>query len=389
MTSRPPLPSVADALALRAWALRVLAGAVVDDSPASRQPARAWTLLLRAERCALPLRARLGAAAGGLPPEAARVLEEYATEETKRFLSVAAQLRTAGAELARRGWTGVVLKGGAAAAEGGEPVDVVDLDLLLEPARAAEFAAFLDAGLGARVGGGDPGETLTGGWQLAARRVPGEVEVEVHYAVPHLGEDVAPWEGVRPTRVPGIHRLADATHLWHLLVHSVVHHLERRGQLRELVLLCAAMAACAPESLEQVRRRVDGHAARRPLRAAWEMAEALGSGGVPDDAFRELAAMRMAMVAGAGDGLPERLRVHAFFPSAFALAAGGGEYRRLWRGTRASVLPAAGYRGDAWLDRRLPPVAWAARVAVRGARMTAAFPHAWRLHRIVRECVSA
>ncbi|HEU0298042.1 MAG TPA: nucleotidyltransferase family protein, partial [Longimicrobium sp.] len=319
-----------------------------------------------------------------LPPEGARVLEEYATEEMKRFLSVAAQLRTAGAELARRGWTGVVLKGGTAAADGGEPLDVVDLDLLLERRHADEFAAFLDGELGARVGGGDPGETLTGGWQLASRRVPGEVEVEVHYTVPHLGADLSPWDGVRPTRVPGIHRLADAMHLWHLLMHSVVHHLERRGQLRELVLLCAAMAACPPEALGEVRRRVDGHPARDALRAAWEMAEALGSGRAPADGFRAMAATRVAMVAGAGERLPEWLRMHAFFPSAFALAAGGREYRRLWRGTRASVLPDGGYRGDAWLDRRLPAAAWAARVAVRGARMAAAFPPAWRLHRQLR-----
>jgi hypothetical protein len=388
MPSTPLVPStVADALALRAWALRVLAGEAPGAPPAGGAAAPAWTLLLRAERCALPLCARLGAAAGALPPEAARVLEGCAMEEMKRFLSVAAQLRTAGAELARRGWTGVVLKGGAAAADGGEPLDVVDLDLLLEPARAGEFAVLLD-GAGSRVEGADPGATLTGGWHLASRRRPGEVQVEVHYAVPHLG-DVSPWEGIRPTRVAGIHRLAAATHLWHVLVHSVVHHLERRGQLRELVLLCAALAACAPEELEQVRRRVDGHAARGALRAAWEMADALRIGRAPADAFRAMAATRLAMAAGAGEGLPEWLRVHGFFPSAYAMAAGGGEYGRLWRGTRASVFPAAGYRGDAWLDRRLPPAAWAARVAVRGARMAAGFPAAWRLHRRLRRVLSA
>ena len=63
------------------------------------------------------------------------------------------------------------------------------------------------------------------------------------------------------------------------------------------------------------------------------------------------------------------------------------------RQTEAPTLPAtdkvldayvAGYRGDAWLDRTLPAAAWGVRVAVRGARMAAAFPPAWRLHRQLR-----
>ncbi|HEX8391962.1 MAG TPA: nucleotidyltransferase family protein, partial [Longimicrobium sp.] len=344
-----PVQAASQGLRLRAWALPLLAGASTAGPPAA-SPAE-WGAFLAAERCALPLRQRLGGA-GHLPGEAAAVLDARATVEMKRFLSAAAQCRRVAGELRRWGWTGVALKGGAAAASGGEPLDVVDLDLLVEPGNAAALARVLDERCGFRATRADPGPGLTGGWELAPRGTERDIPVEIHYDVPHLGAGVDPWAGLRPTRVEGVFRLAPATHLLHLLVHSVVHHVERRGQIRELVLLRAALEACTAGERAGVRARVQAHPLAEPLLAVWEMAEALAAGRVPDDPFAGVAAVRLAMAAGVEDAYPRGPALRTFKDAAYAMAAGEGEFARLWYGARSSVLPPADFRGDSWLDRR-------------------------------------
>ena len=376
MSDDTPWGVAAEALELRGWALQLLATGAGDPPLAS---ARAWEALVLGERCALPLRAR----ARALPAEARRVVERCATAELQRFLSVQAQTRLLGTLLRKRGWPGAVLKGAAHAAEESEPLDVADVDVLLPRALAVEFAALLEGRGGHRALGTDAAGARGTGWQLATRLADGSVQVEVHFDVPFLAGEGDPWEGTLPTRVPGVLRLSPANHLWHVLVHGVVHHVDRRGSLRELLLLRSARAACAADDLVEVERRAAAHPAARPLHDVLAMLAALAAGDGPGDPFRAVAAVRYALIAGAG----KRWRVGRFgmaaAASAFALAEGGGAYRGLWLGSPASALARPGFRGTTRWDRFALP-AWGARAAWRTAHLALAALPAWRAARAAR-----
>jgi hypothetical protein len=207
------------------------------------------------------------------------------------------------------------------------------------------------------------------------------VPVEVHFGIPFLAGEGDPWEAALPTPVRGVLRLSPANHLWHVLVHGVVHHVERRGSLRELLLLQSARAACGAGDLREVERRATAHPAARPLRATLAMVEALAAGADPGDPFRAVAAVRYALGAGKGWG-PGRLGMAAA-SSAFALAEGGGAYRMLWVGSPASALVGPGFHGSTRWDRFALP-AWGARVAWRTAHLALALPPAWRAARAAR-----
>lgn len=376
MTDETPWAVAAEALELRRWALRLLAGLAGDPPAAS---ARAWEALVRGERCALPLRSRGRA----FPAEARAVLDRCATAELQRFLSAQAQTRLLGTLLRERGWPGVVLKGAAHAVEGGEPLDVGDVDVLLPRHHAVEFAALLEARGGHRALGIDAAGASGTGWQLATRLAEGGVQVEVHFDVPFLAGEGDPWEATRPTPAGGVLRLSAANHLWHVLVHGVVHHVERRGSLRELLLLCSARAACGTDDLREVERRAAAHPAVRPLRATLGMAEALAAGADPGDPFRAVAAARFALMAGAGKRWGAGRFGMAAASSAFALAEGGGAYRGLWMGSPASALAGPGFRGSTRWDRFALP-AWGARVAWRTAHLALALLPAGRAARAAR-----
>lgn len=365
-------------LALRPWALAAVAGRAA--APPRLPSPGAWRAFLRVERCAAPLRRALSAANVPLPPELAAILADLATAELKRFMSAAAQVLLAGSLLRDMGVPGVALKAGAGAAGGGEPVDVADLDLLVPAEHAARFAAALEARGGHRPLKADPPATATGKWEMAGRKAQGALLVEVHFAVPHLGPGVDPWSGLRPTRVAGVFRLSAAHHLWHLLVHSAVHHVERRGQIRELVLLREAIGAATPAEVEEVRARAAAHPAAAVLQASLEMAGELAGGRVPRDRFAGVAAARAALLDWTPPpGVPAPT-VRAYTAAVVALAAGAGDYRRLWFGADFSALAPSGFRGARALDV-LPPLAWLVRTGWRSGHLALATLPALRLAR--------
>ena len=156
--------AAAGALALRGWALAVLAGRAGAPPGVT---ADAWSLFLACERCALPLSAALSRSGVSVEGAGAEALRAQATRETQRVLLARGQLRKIGALLEARGWTAALLKGGAAVA-GPEPVDLADLDLLVPSAISEAVAAALDqAGhraLDRPVVPGDPAH-----WHLARR----------------------------------------------------------------------------------------------------------------------------------------------------------------------------------------------------------------------------
>ena len=379
---------VSGALGLRAWALRLFARGRAGAGAPPPADARAWERFLRAERCALPVRARLGAEEDALAPDARAVLEARATAELKRALSARAQLRALGALAAERGVPALVMKGGVEAAAGGELTDIADVDLLVPPADARPLAAAMEA-QGYRPVHRDFPPDVPGAYDLAPRVVPGGIPVEVHFRVPGLGEGADLWEGARPSGVPGLLRPAPERHLWHVLTHAVAHHPERRGLLRELLRVRAALAPCAPEERAWVERRLEGHAAAPYLRAVLAMAAALEAGEVPADPFRATAASAYLLVGLAGRGVPLDGRFGSVLAWAtHALASRSGEYGRLWRGAPHSAIVPRGEHSGQWLDRRAPGVAHAVRTGLRSGALLAATPPAWLLARAARRAAS-
>src|SRR4029077_4275685 len=92
---------VADALRLRAWAIRVLSVGWAAPPDVNSEE---WRLFLRAERCAVALSTRTE---GEAPP----LLHALATIELQRILSARAQIEQLGRLAAEVGERIVVLKG--------------------------------------------------------------------------------------------------------------------------------------------------------------------------------------------------------------------------------------------------------------------------------------
>jgi len=265
---------VAEALRLRAWAIRVLAEgwtAAPDVGP------EAWRLFLRAERCALALSTR---AEGDAPP----LLHATATVELQRILSARAQLERLGRAAARAGLRALVLKGGVAALGTGAPVDLHDVDVLAEPGQAEALADLLDRS-GYAVAGGRASA------HLGQRVTANAVDVEVHFRVEELGDPADLWARAEPLpQHPGLWQPAPFDHCRHVLLHATITHPFRRGALRDLLLIGEADRACPPAGAAHLGDFLRDHPQRLLLEAARDAARALQAGRRERDAFVEEAA---------------------------------------------------------------------------------------------------
>jgi hypothetical protein len=352
--------AAAAALAVRGWAWAVLFGG--EPGPPPADPA-GWELFLRVERCALPLQSRLGSASAAiLPPEAASLLRRRAGLETQRVLSARAalaQISRAAAKL--DGDAVVVLKGGVALAPGAAPLDLADVDVLLEPAAAERLGQALDAAGYQPYGHGDE-------WHTLPRMAPGALPVEIHTGLPP--DQARPGVIARSVPLPGwpaLRRPAPGDHAWHLLVHSALHHPLRRGQLRDLLLLAAALRECTPAEVEEMAEGARAHRFAGPLGEVLDAARALAAGTPATDRFRRMAAAAYGLQA-----FTEKLRRPEWVCSELVLAvvplvgqaADRGEFRALLTANvHASHLPPL-----AWAERRAPRLGTALRTVVRGAR---------------------
>ncbi|HEY0026018.1 MAG TPA: nucleotidyltransferase family protein [Longimicrobium sp.] len=379
----PPPPRPSDALRLRAWSLPLLSGAPPGPPPPVSPDT--WDLFLRGERCAIALRAAVVARghSGDVPAAAARVLEARATRELQRALAARAEILRIGSLLAGRGGHGIVLKGGAAALSG-TVLDVQDVDLLVPAGAARELAGCL-AAAGYRAAEADPWEGATEAFHLAPRAARGGLAVEVHVRIPYVDE-VEPWRDPRPSGVPGIALLPPEDHAWHVLVHAVEHHAERRGCLRDLLLLRAALAACGAGQTALVHERASRHPASAALLAMLDMAGALLAGTPPGDPFRGQAALRYLLAAGGAPFQPGSPRRLAAVAAAAVMIA--GEYRTAWLGGPASVITRPSARGSRWLDRHLSVLGWVGRAVWRGTRVALVTPAAARLASAARRAAA-
>lgn len=365
--------AAADALRLRGWALPILAGGEAVPPPAVG--CGAWGVFLGVERCAHPLRDALGADLLEALPEPARgALERRGVAEAVSALSLRHEAAQVAGLLRARGWAGVVLKGGAAVLGRACEVDVRDLDVLVRPEHARPLAADMDA-VGYTHQGPDFDPAAPNRHELAPRTRDGQILVELHFALaPRLDDD--PWTGAVPLVVPGLFRMAPANHLWHVLLHGTLHHPERRGALRDVLVAATAVRWCAPGDLAEVERRCRAHPRGRLPATMLAMARSMVEG-APTDRFRRQAAAAYLLYQLTGRYHPREALLLPLARTIFALGEGAGEYARLWYGTPASAV-SRGYAGGSRLDRTVPLAAALGRAAWRSAHLAAALaPAAW------------
>jgi len=351
--SDPQAQAVAQALRLRAWALDVLC----SPAPAGPPPAAgaaAWDVFLRTERCALALGGAQRAVAG----EAGDVLRSRTFIELKRVLSARGELaRVAG--LARtHGWSVAVLKGGTAVAAG-ENVDLIDVDVLAAPGEAhAVSEALGELGYGALAG--------RGAHRVGIRGTRASIHIEIHTSVPGLdgdGDAHVP-RRLEASPIPGLGQLPAPDHLWYVLHHSAEQHPDRRGRLRELLVVAHAIRSCTPAQLGEAERRVAAHPRAELLRTHLGMARAVAAReGPPRDAFRLTAAGNYLVDQWVrGWPAPAWLRAWAERAAVAAVARREGYPSEI--GNAALGLPSR-HGALRWLQALVPAAERIARVASR------------------------
>jgi hypothetical protein len=176
-----------------------------------------WRLFLRVERCAWPLSQFLEETGFEtvLPDDFRDILRAEADWEWQRIASAKRQLHAVGAWALGNECRPIVLKGGLSVI-GNAPLDLNDLDILLPRSDGDRlFNALIEDGYHPPGGAG--------------------------------------------RFCPGLWRLAPADHLWHVLIHNVGKHPERRGRIRDLLLLRSAIDACSPDDIAAVKRVAVGH----------------------------------------------------------------------------------------------------------------------------------
>jgi hypothetical protein len=332
-------------------------------------PTRSWELFLEAERCAVPLVRRIAECEPNetLSTEFRIRITERAEEEARRIESARRQLATAARIGLNWGWPVVALKGTAAAVDEREVLDLADVDILVEPQHAREFAAALDNRGYRPAGWSTP-------FHLSARSNGDLIKVEVHDTLDTFGKPLPEsyWKRLRPVpAIDGVYLLSAADHLLHVLTHVVVSHPGRQGHLRELLLVGAAIEACAGEMTE-VYRRIKEHPEKEALEEVLRAAQELRSGTAKAEALIRIPALGYAVrEILVSTGVPEVITGPAHLWSLGFLMGPGARsvlWRQVWWVTRdpSAIL---------WLrrlERRLPRVGRSVRLVVRLTRFAIA-----------------
>lgn len=375
-----PADVALDALRLRRWALAVLRD---PGSPAAAEvpPARAvaWRAFLQVERCAIDLHGRLaaGSLSGRLGDDARALLDAFRLHELKRALSARAQLAQLAETARREGCRVVVLKGGVPIAEGAY-LDVVDVDVLLHPTEAVDFARSLEREAEYRASREDAPVDGEGVYHLASRRAPNTLLVEVHFAVNGLGDGARlVLSSVPLDAVPGLWRLGPEDHVFHLLFHAGDHHPNRSGCLRDLLMIARARREWGG-SFAALEPRFSSAGEAESARAMLALAESLDGGAPAPDPFVTVAAANYLFWG--RDALWKRPVSGYPFSSASHLARGSGSYGR-WARRLLTTVDAPTTGDFRFVAGWAPPVRRVLHGAGRMARLAWAAPTALGLSR--------
>lgn len=364
--SANPLSTVKGAVALRRWAVSILAGRwAAEPGPLSR---RSWGLFLEAERCAVPLMRGISQhdLRERLSPEFRVQIEERANVELERIESARRQLAVAADVAAQLGCKVVALKGSVAAMDPEHAVDLVDVDVLVELRYAREYVAELDR-RGYRAGGSSIAH-------LAARWSDEPLPIEVHTTLGPSGRLIADdlWSELRASeQFDGVHLLCPSDHLWYILMHVVSSHPNRHGHLRELLLIGSAIEMVGLD-LSEIGSRISTVPERATMKGVIQAAQELRDGTAHPDVLIEVPTLGYAV---------RRVLSHAPVPAAVA------GHAHMWSlgflmgpGLRKLLLNQIWYVTHdpshvPWLrkvERRFPTVGRIARLAVRLIRFALA-----------------
>lgn len=295
-----------------------------------------------------------------LSSDVQRLLQEASTYEFGRTVLARSELNKI-ADIAReRNLRPIVLKGGIPAFTRHDPVDLVDVDILLPNRDAHELAAALD----------DRGYSsgFSSARHMKGRSGPNGSEVEVHVTLDRQGLVTAEEIWNRALPLPGANhlwQLAPSDHLWHVLTHSALDHPMRRGRLRDLVLIANAIEQCTEDDLAVVRNRIGRHEKTDLLKTLLEMANSILSHKLSCDPFQAIALNHYMLHAGLRRlKVPESL-FQDLKPSVFALLQGPEERRQLWADTRLVSLAPSPYSSISWVENRSPRLGRAWRFFIR------------------------
>ncbi len=325
-----------------------------------------------------------------LPRAARQALQGFSAGETQRALAARGQASEVASIAGRRGWRVIVLKGAAAAAAGRAPIDLYDLDLLVEPSNARELADALRER-----------RYVASGWSssqhLAGLYAPHQLPIELHVSLNPFGA-VTPatvWQRAQPVEaMPPLERLAPIDQVWHLLVHIGIQHPDRHGALRDLLLIRDAREECLPEVLADLGARILRHDHEVVLNRLLEASSFRSID--TNDMFLRDRAQALATAA-----LAARVPAPALFRAdtanwALALLRGAPALHYRWYRVRMRTVDPSASRPIAWVERRSPHLGRVVRVASRGLRLAAAFVMAlplsaaawWLARGVVRELVT-
>jgi hypothetical protein len=370
-----------EALRLRAWALELLGGGAAGDAPEA--DAAAWSVFLRVEACAAPVRNALRAAgvrAGAGEGE----LDKAATRESQRILSARAQVASIDRLAAKEGWRIAVLKGGVALQDA-QPLDVGDLDLLVAPGDAPALLQALH-GAGFAAHGEDHAAPGPRDHHYAPRYTPGSVPVEVHFRIGEMDPEHDLLSAAVPLeRSRALLRLAPADHLRHLLLHTVAHHPQRRGRLRDLLLIGAAARALGGPGTDAALASLAANPFAAQLGETLGAARALAEGRTPEDLWRRASGAGYAASASAWIARLPRGRQDELSICLFAALGCAEDRRRAWARLWAPAATSSELPALAWLEGRSAAAGGAVRRAMRAARYAAAAAAALPLVRAARE----
>jgi len=335
-----------------------LAWRAVDSASATE-----WELFFRAERCAVAMQEQLRHPSHAslnrtLPPSMRDALARHAVDESRMALSGLAQLHLLASAAQRHGWRIIVLKGGVTIAEG-RAISVSDIDILVDLSLQHAVDSWLETA-GFRAADSGPSAH-----HLAPRSSENAIPIEVHATLSQYDDLRGARARAVPIRtMPALLRFAPADHVWHALVHAVAQHPERRGRLRDLIMLSQAIAECDTTELATVRGRIDTHDDRKILHATFAMADAMRRRLPVDDPFA-IVSLRKYVFLNHYDGKPTnaRSRVLRFICHDVSL----------WRALRDDLrLPHDGHSASTglnWLNRHAPWMMKPVRQLLRVVRM--------------------
>ena len=291
------IATCAEALLLRAYLIRRLGNGTGSLTPAEverlRQVSAAgWLLFLTEEGCAAVVQQALSQMEllDALSKEVRREIQRLALAEAQRALSVRQRIAQVAKIARQHGWRVVILKGGVGVAESSDVLYIRDLDVLTTPDVVPQLASALQS-LGYTGGAEQDLHHLT---PISAE---GGVTIEVHRGWDMDASEVQEswWRSTRKLRqCPPLERPGDADHLWQMLVHSVELHPERRGRLRDALLMWRVVGACSAVDLADVEQRVARHVSRDGLTEMLTFVRGLSSDS-PADPLRTQAAARYAL----------------------------------------------------------------------------------------------